>query len=292
MSELGLNDAKAVTTPGAKEEASRSPLTASEINGPALEHDVEGTRGPLLNPADASSYRALVARANYLAQDRIDIQFAVKEAARRMAAPRTEDWGLVKRLGRYLKGKPRLVYTYEFERMPSKVDVYSDSDWAGCRATKRSTSGGVAMLGAHCIKTWSSTQATVALSSAEAELHALLKGATQTLGLISLARDLGVELQGALLTDASATLGIVARQGLGKLRHIGVQYLWMQEQVAEKKLDVCKVPGKSNPADLCTKYLPAHMAEHMMAKVHALATADRAVSAPTLSSANELACTS
>ena len=91
--------------------------------------------------------------------------------------------------------------------------------------------GGVAMMGWHSIKTWSTTQTVVAMSSGEAELYSLTKGAAQTLGLIAMAKDLGVTMDGTLHTDASAALGIIAREGLGKLRHVKVQYLWIQDRI-------------------------------------------------------------
>ena len=59
----------------------------------------------------------------------------------------------------------------------------------------------------------------------------MVKGASQTLGMISIAGDLGYHLSGRVRSDASAALGIVNRQGLGKLRHINVQYLWLQAKV-------------------------------------------------------------
>ncbi len=139
--------------------------------------------------------------------------------------------------------------------MPIQVDTFVDSDWAGCKATARSTSGGAARLGWHPVKTWSTTQTVVAMSSGEAELYSLTKGAAQTLGLISLGRDLGIQLSGLLHTDASATLGIVSREGLGKLRHVQVQYLWIQDRIRGGDLCASKIPGQQNPADLMTKYL-------------------------------------
>ena len=93
------------------------------------------------------------------------------------------------------------------------MDVYGDADWAGCKATCRSTSGGAAMHGWHTIKTWSTTQATVAMSSGESELYSLTKGAAQTLGLLALATDMGLTRNGRVHTDASATIGIISRQG-------------------------------------------------------------------------------
>ena len=114
------------------------------------------------------------------------------------------------------------------------------------------------MHGTHCMKTWSTTQATVALLSAEAELYALLRTATQALGMIALAQDLGIEVTARVHTDASAALGIVARKGLGKLRHIAVQYLWIQDRVKSGDFLLGKVAGAENPADLMTKHLSAH----------------------------------
>ena len=122
-----------------------------------------------LNAVDARAYRGVAARCNYFARDRVDIQYASKEASRRMARPRLADWALLKRLGRYLLGAPQLVQLFRWQDLPKSVDVFADFDVAGCQSTCRSTSGGVAKCSAHTLKTWSSTQATVALSSAEAE---------------------------------------------------------------------------------------------------------------------------
>ncbi len=222
-----------------------------------VEGEEHGDAGEALGSADATVFRALAARANYLAQDRPDIQYAVKEIARRMSRPTGRDWILLKRLARYLLGAPRGVLKYYWQDMPSRFDVFVDSDWAGCKATARSTNGGAARFGWHTIKTWSSTQTIVALSSGEAELYSLTKGAAQTLGLLSLAADFGISAEGQLHTDATATLGIVQREGLGKLRHVNVQYLWIQDRIRGGELSACKVPGTENPADMMTKHLPA-----------------------------------
>ena len=61
----------------------------------------------------------------------------------------------------------------------------------------------------------------------------------------------------ALFSDASAALGIIQRQGLGKLRHIDCSYLFVQNLNAEKVIRFSKVAGNDNPADLCTKGLSA-----------------------------------
>ena len=103
-------------------------------------------------------FRQLAARANNMAMDRADIQFAVKEMCRSMANPTIGSWRQLKRLARYLKKRPRAVVKFDFQERSHTVDGYSDSDWAGCRRTARSTSGGPLILGNHFIKSWSSTQ--------------------------------------------------------------------------------------------------------------------------------------
>ena len=91
---------------------------------------------------EATQYRAVVARLNYLAPDRLDMQFAVKEAARAMAKPAKKHWKALMRIGRYVKAKPRLVIKFDWQEAMMLASAYSDSDRAGCKATGRSTSGG------------------------------------------------------------------------------------------------------------------------------------------------------
>ena len=122
------------------------------------------------------------------------------------------------------------------------------------------------MWGLHCLKSWASTQATVALSSAEAELYALTKGASQALGVMTLLEDFGIKTRSTLHTDASAAIGIVRRAGLGKLRHLNVRYLWLQDHLRSGQMDLRKVAGVANAADLVTKHLgPGKAKDHLEA---------------------------
>ena len=57
--------------------------------------------------------------------------------------------------------------------------------------------------------------------------------------------------------DSTAALGVVARKGAGKLRHVRVGQLWIQEKSETGELRYRKVKGIENPADACTKSLPA-----------------------------------
>ena len=102
-----------------------------------------------------------------MSPDRPDVSFAAKELAKSMAKQTKGDWCRLKRLGRYLAAKPRMQILFELQGGQRELIAYSDADWAGDIQSRKSTSGGVAMRGRHCLRTWSKTQATIAKSSVE-----------------------------------------------------------------------------------------------------------------------------
>ena len=110
--ELGLLEAKPISAPGAKP-------TKDELESA----DVED-----LDKAESRRYRAIAARLNYLAPDRVDIGYATKEAARNMARPVVGDWNTLKRIGRYLLGRPRLVSKFAWQQQLTTVTAFTDSD--------------------------------------------------------------------------------------------------------------------------------------------------------------------
>ena len=171
---------------------------------------------------------------------------------------------------------------FVWQDVVKSATTFVDSDWAGCKTTCRSTSGGVVTLGAHAIMSWSATQAVVALSSGEAELYALTKGAATTLGVMSLGEDFGMSFHAKVGSDASAAIGMVNRTGAGKLRHIRVQYLWIQDVVKSGQIGIEKVPGADNPADVFTKHVDVHTMRKHCWRLGYEALGTRASTAPTL----------
>ena len=78
--------------------------------------------------------------------------------------------------------------------------------------------------------------------------------------------DLGIKLPIRVWTDSTATIGICGRGGLGKLRHIDTQCFWLQQKVRNGSLEIRKVKGTENPADLFTKHLgSAKVVESLLA---------------------------
>ena len=80
------------------------------------------------------------------------------------------------------------------------------------------------------LKGWSKTPCLIALSSGESELYATLKAASEGLGLLSIANNIGLKFAGEVWGDASAALGVIHRKGLGKTRRIDTGCLWIQQQ--------------------------------------------------------------
>ena len=101
------------------------------------------------------------------------------------------------------------------------------------------------MLGQHMIKSWSTTQSVIALSSAEAEYYSMVKGGSVGLGAQTMLREMGVELLNVVIKgDASAAVGIAMRRGLGRLGHIDLSQLWIQEEVVNGELNIHKVKNR------------------------------------------------
>ena len=136
------------------------------------------------------------------------------------------------------------------------LEVFSDSDWAGDRTTRKSCSGSVFFLNGEYIFSYSRTQRSITLSSAEAEYYALIGAASEALGLQEATRFLiGDLVELKAFTDSSSARAIAARQGVGKIKHLATRMLWLQQAQKEGRLSVHSVPTSRNPADIAMKPL-------------------------------------
>ena len=87
--------------------------------------------GEHLQPGDVQVFRSLAMRANYLGQDRPDLQYACRELAKGMANPETTHLTSLKRLARYLRYRPRLVQEFRYQKSFTEIRGWSDADHAG-----------------------------------------------------------------------------------------------------------------------------------------------------------------
>ena len=160
----------------------------------------------LLNPTEHSLYRVGVGKLQWLCPIRDDLRYACKELARGLSAPTRADMTKLKHLLRYLQGTKDYVcrlrpsHTLSGYDNTFELDVYVDSDWAGCRTTRKSTSGTTCCLLGCSITSTSKTQQTIALSSGEAELYAIGSGLSEALYLRNLL------LESELATKVKITL--------------------------------------------------------------------------------------
>ena len=123
-------------------------------------------KAPRRRPGEADvSVGALL---NYIGPDRPELQYAIKEVMRKSSAPNHQDYQRLKRIARFMVGQPRRAMTFKFQASPTTIEMFVDSDFAGCARTRKSTAGGCAMSGQHCLKSWAKTLPVLALSSGEA----------------------------------------------------------------------------------------------------------------------------
>ena len=185
-----------------------------------------------LTGGDITMYRALVARISDLSQDRPDLKFAAMQVCCAVANPSASDLERVKRIGRYLVENPRAECLFHWQQ-GGGFEAHSDE------VTRRSVSVGVIMRGGHCLKVWTKKQQVVSLSTAESELYAPVKTASEGLGIQSVAKDLGI-------VCARSTAGT----GHGKVRRHA-------ELVDTRSLQVKKIRHEegtnAKPAGLMTK---------------------------------------
>ncbi len=159
-----------------------------------------------------------------------------KELSRALTAPSKEDLAKLKHLLRYIKGTLHFIFLWgpsvSVSSLPCLFDLetFVDSDWAGCVHTRRSTSGGLLVFLGTPIHFYSRTQASVALSSAEAELYSIGSGMAESLHVRDLLLESGFasHINVVVFTDSSAGKSIASRFGASRrIRHIQLRVLFM-----------------------------------------------------------------
>ena len=111
------------------------------------------------------------------------------------------------------------------------------------------------------LKWWSKTQPTIALSSGEAELAALIRATSEGLGMQAMMQGFDLTARLKVKGDAVAAMGMVKRQGLGRVRHLAVADLWIQQKAKEGSVKFEKLPGAENTSDIMTKAVEADVLE-------------------------------
>ena len=127
----------------------------------------------------------------WVSQLRDDIKFPVKELSRSLINPQASDFDTLIHLLKYFSQTRDFVYVMDPQSpttdsqgfIPVEVVSYSDSDWAGCQRSRRSTSGSLITLFSVNLSSTSRTQASISHSSAEAEMYAMTQAAVESLAI-------------------------------------------------------------------------------------------------------------
>jgi len=176
-----------------------------------------------------------------------------------LEAPTAADLAALKRLVRYLLGTRNFVIELKkadhYDDGVVNLDVYTDSDWADDPITRRSRSSShVEADGVHMFDN-STRQGILAKSSCEAEWYGGSKGVSDAFGLKTLFEWLGYEVRMRWHCDSSSARALSKKLGVGRVKHIAIHTLWLQELVARKILEPVVVASLENKADMGSKYI-------------------------------------
>ena len=186
-----------------------------------------------------------------------------------MSKPTERAWDILKYLVQYLLGRidHGLLMKIEENYTSNNVDllVYSDSDWAGHKGSRKSASSCFVKVDGTLLHSSSRTQGIIALSSGEAECYAAVSSSCDG---IYLKRCLefcsGLEVTLKLLLDSSSARQILARSGVGRIRHLSAKAPRLQQKVETKEVHVSAVGTADNIADLGTKRLNCNTTRYLM----------------------------
>jgi len=209
---------------------------------------------PLGKSVDQHLYRSMIGSLMYLTASRPDIMFAVCNCARYQSDPKESHLTAVKRIFRYLKGKPRLGLWYP-KNSPMKLHAYTDSDYGGCNLDRKSTTGGCQLIGDRLISWQCKKQVTVSTSTAEAEYIAASSCCSQVIWMQHQLLDYGLNFFNTpIKCDNEAAVCIVKNPVQhSKTKHIDIRMHFIRDCYDRKLVNIEKVHTDDNFADLFTK---------------------------------------
>lgn len=210
------------------------------------------------NFQDTSLYRSLVGALLYIAVNgRPDIAVSVGLLGRKVSEPNKMDWTAARRVVQYLK----TTKDFKLRFGPGNGWVltgYVDSDWAGDKYSRRSTTGYVFFYGGGPICWVSKRQDSVALSTLEAEYNALSLACQETVWLRRLLKDLDEpQLETTtIFEDNQGCLSFVkAERSSGRVKHIDTKSHYIRELCERKIVALQYCPSAEMIADALTKPL-------------------------------------
>ncbi|GJZ26994.1 putative ribonuclease H-like domain-containing protein, partial [Tanacetum coccineum] len=226
---------------------------------------------PLVQDGDAADvdehlYRSMIGSLMYLTASRPDIMFAVCACARFQVSPKTSHLLAVKRIFRYLKGKPSLGLWYSKDS-PWELVAYTDSDYAGATQDRKSTTRGCQFLGnRHALEANARNGTVVATSTTEAEYVAAANCCGQVLWIQNQLLDYGYNFMNTVIyIDNNSTICIIENPVQhSKTKHIEIRHHFIRDCNAKKLIQMVKIDTEHNVADLLTKGFDAGRFQYLV----------------------------
>ena len=234
LEKFGFKDSKEISSPMAER-----PLLSSDPDGESV---------------DQTHYRSMIGSLMYLTASRPDILFAVCQCARYQANPKVSHQAVVKRIFRYLKGRPKLGLWYP-KNKGFDLYAYADSNYGGDDIDRKSTSAGCQYLGDRLISWQCKKQQTVSTSTAEAEYVAASACCSQVIWMQHQLLDYGLSfLDTPIFCDNDAAIQIVKNPVQhSKTKHIDIKIHFIRDCYERKLIHLEQVHTNANVADLFTK---------------------------------------
>ncbi|XP_072066676.1 secreted RxLR effector protein 161-like [Arachis hypogaea] len=214
----------------------------------------KGGREPL--PSN-TEYRKLIGQLLYLANTRPEISFAIGKLSQFVEAPTDVHFKAAIRILKYIKGAPANGIFF-----PASVNItvtgFSDSDWAACPDTRRSTTAYCFYVGSSIVSWKSKKQTTVAASSAEAEYRELASATREAIWIKKILLDLQLELKQpvSIYCDSQAAIHIASNPVFHeRTKHIEVDCHIVRDKVLEKVIHLLPISTREQVADLLTEPL-------------------------------------
>ena len=189
---------------------------------------------------------------------RPDLAFSVSLLARFQANPGIDHWNALMHVIGYIKNTMDygLTYSRDYELSPT---AFVDADYGGCRDTRRSTSGYVFLMAGGAVSWSSKRQATVALSTVEAEYVAMSRCTQQMAWMHSWLDEVEIEysLPGVIKGDNRGAIALTKNtKDHGKVKHIDIRHHYIRELLKSGNIVMEQVSSADNLADIFTKPLP------------------------------------
>jgi hypothetical protein len=209
--------------------------------------------------ADQKEYASIVGGIMFAAVvTRPDIVCAASTLSQFLKNPSSMHLAAAKRVLRYFQDTLRMGITYR--PPPTHLSGFSDADWAGDINTRRSKTGYVIMLNNGAIAWRSQLQATVALSTMEAEYMAIAEATKELMWLRQFLKELGhkeeSETTTTLQTDNQGAIALAKNPvHHSRAKHIDIRYHFIRDAVSDSIIWLQYVPTADMTADSLTKAL-------------------------------------